>query len=294
MTGLRTMARRGLAAMRAARAAFAVPPAPAAAVAAAGPARVAPAPASPAAAAAPAEPPPKPARRFGYEGDDVAGDIRGKYGFQGDLLDIYAGHRGPAINKWHHYLPIYDRHFARRRGTAVRFLEIGVARGGSLQMWRRYLGDDAVIFGIDIRPDCARLDGQAGRVRIGSQDDEVFLNAVVDEMGGVDVVLDDGSHMMPHVRKTLAVLFPRLETGGTYMIEDMHTAYWPRWGGGFGVPENVFHDLRGVIDDIHHPYHGKPEQAAGFGRSVSGLHVYDSIIVLDKDPVHPPVNSMVG
>ena len=81
--------------------------------------------------------------RFSFRGGDVAGDIRAKYGFDGDLLDIFAGNRGAAVHKWHHYIPLYDRYFAGFRGTGVRFLEIGVARGGSLQMWRRYLGEDA-------------------------------------------------------------------------------------------------------------------------------------------------------
>ncbi|KAG1649487.1 putative 14 protein in nqo3 5'region [Nymphon striatum] len=116
----------------------------------------------------------------------------------GDLLDIYAGNEGVKVHKWHHYLPLYDRYFGQYRNTPVKFLEIGVNNGGSLQMWRRYLGPDAVLCGIDINPDCAQYDGQSGMVRIGSQDDPEFLAEVVKEMGGVDVVLDDG-RTKPHV-----------------------------------------------------------------------------------------------
>lgn len=231
--------------------------------------------------------------RFPEDGD-VAADIRERYGFEGDLLDIYAGNEGVKVHKWHHYLPLYDRYFSRYRGSAVKFLEIGVNNGGSLQMWRRYLGPDAVLCGIDINPDCAQYDGQSGMVRIGSQDDPDFLAKVVSEMGGVDVVLDDGSHRMPHVEKSLRVLFPMLSDGGTYMIEDLHTAYYPRFGGGFRAPGNFFNTLRRMVDDMHSWYHGKKELALPeLGQEFNGLHIHDSIVVIDKAKVQRPTHSRV-
>ena len=56
----------------------------------------------------------------------------------------------PRLNKFHHYLEIYERHFARFRGQPVRLLEIGVDHGGSLRMWRWYFGANAIICGSDI------------------------------------------------------------------------------------------------------------------------------------------------
>ena len=231
--------------------------------------------------------------KFPQEGD-VAADIRERYGFDGDLLDIYAGNKGAKVHKWHHYLPIYDRYFSRYRGTPVKFLEIGVNNGGSLQMWRRYLGKDAVICGVDINPDCAQYDGQSAMVRIGSQDDPAFLADVVREMGGVDVVLDDGSHQMEHVHSSLEVLFPLLTMGGTYMIEDLHTSYIARFGGGFKEPGNFFNTVRRMIDDMHMWYHnkGKP-QVPALAREFSGVHVHDSIVVIDKAELQRPTHSRV-
>jgi len=231
--------------------------------------------------------------RFPEDGD-VAADIRERYGFDGDLLDIYAGNEGVKVHKWHHYLPLYDRYFARYRDTPVKFLEIGVNNGGSLQMWRRYLGTDAVLCGIDINPDCAQYDGQSGMVRIGSQDDPDFLAEVVKEMGGVDVVLDDGSHRMPHIEKSLRVLFPMLTEGGTYMIEDLHTSYYPRFGGGFRAPTNFFNTVRHMIDDMHSWYHGKKELSIPeLAQEFNGLHIHDSIVVIDKAAVQRPTHSRV-
>ena len=231
---------------------------------------------------------------FRFQGTDVAADIRGKYKTGGDLVDLFAATEGREVHKWHHYLPIYERYFEKFRGKPVRMLEIGTWRGGSLAMWRDYFGPEAVIFGIDINPRCKDYDGEAAQVRIGSQADPAFLASVIEEMGGVDIILDDGSHVMKHVRASLRTLFPLLSEGGVYMIEDMQCAYWKNFGGGLESPDNIFNFLRKLTDDMHRWYHGGKQKVGPFGHLVSGIHVHDAIIVLEKDPVHPPVNSIIG
>lgn len=232
--------------------------------------------------------------RFKFRGNDIREDIEHRLGYDGDLLDIYASHTGALIHKWHHYLALYDRYFGARRNTAVRFLEIGVSKGGSLEVWRKFFGPDAVIYGIDIDPECARFDGMAGQVRIGSQADPDFLNRVVDEMGGVDIVLDDGSHHMDHIPVSLETLFPRLSMGGTYMIEDLHTAYWQAWGGGADVPKNFFNMVRTMIDDMHRWYTRRGLNHPALAGELGGIHIHDSVVVLDKAPAHAPTHSKVG
>lgn len=232
---------------------------------------------------------------FGYQGSKSIGeDISEKYGFKGDLLDIFVNIRGSLVNKWHHYIPIYDRYLSRFRGTKVRFLEIGVSKGGSLQMWRRYLGDDAVIYGIDIDPECIQYDGQAAQVRIGSQIDAAFLASVIEEMGGVDVVLDDGSHHMKHVRQSLNELFPMVSDGGIYIIEDLHTAFWRKWGGGHSHNDNFFGVLSQIMKDMHGWYHTKGKKYPDISENCSALHVHDSIVVLEKNRVFAPTYSQIS
>src|SRR6185312_15769824 len=79
------------------------------------------------------------------EAGGIANDIRTKYDCQSELVDLFAGNQCGRVNKWHHYIPIYERYFGPFRGRPIRFLEIGVAKGGSLQMWRDYFGADATI-----------------------------------------------------------------------------------------------------------------------------------------------------
>ena len=225
--------------------------------------------------------------------------VLSEYNFDGELLDLLEKKNwgndgdGLSISKWHHYIPIYDRYFSKYRGKRVRFLEIGVAKGGSLALWRRYFGPEAIIYGIDIKPSCEKYNGMHGEVRIGSQDDAQFLRSVVEEMGGVDVILDDGSHQMKHIAKTLKILLKEVDDGGVYMIEDLHTSYWNQFGGGFARKANFFNIVRVLIDDIHHWYHAKGLQIPEVSRHCQALHIYDSIVVIEKGRLIKPVHSRI-
>lgn len=161
-------------------------------------------------------------------------------------------------------------------------------------MWRKYLGDDAIIYGIDINPECKKYNKQAGQVRIGSQIDTAFLDSVINEMGGVDIVLDDGSHHMKHIPITLKHLFGHLNYGGIYIIEDLHTAYWKKFGGGYRSNGNFFLLIMDLIDDIHHWYHTKRLNQATISNVCSGIHIHDSIVVLEKNRTFKPIYSQIG
>jgi hypothetical protein len=60
--------------------------------------------------------------------------------FEGAFGKLYSAHEGRLAIKWDHYFRVYDRHFAQFQGRAVKFLELGVSQGGSLQIWRKYFG----------------------------------------------------------------------------------------------------------------------------------------------------------
>jgi hypothetical protein len=225
---------------------------------------------------------------------DAREDIQRKYGSNGDLIDLFTNNKGPIVHKWHHYIPIYEKYFSQFKNTEFKFLEIGVDRGGSLQMWRKYFGQKAKIYGIDINPECMEFNGVAGQVRIGSQSDFGFLESVVNEMGGVDVILDDGSHQMKHIKNSLKYLFPRLSYGGIYLIEDLHTAYWSQWGGGVKSNENFFNYVRNICDDMHRWYHGEKLKYESWTTECSALHIHDSVVILEKNKVYRPTHSQIG
>lgn len=206
--------------------------------------------------------------------------------YEGRCADIFFSHSGPGILKWLHYLPIYHRAFGSFVGRPVRFLEIGVLAGGSMRMWREYFGPSATIFGIDINPDCAAYGGTAGQVRIGSQDDPAFLRAVVAEMGGVDIVLDDGSHVASHQRASFDVLFPLLNDGGLYLIEDLHTSYWPDYEGGLKREGTGIEFLKDLVDQMHRHYFSRGANRPDQMLPVESIQFFDSIAVIEKRRQH--------
>ena len=200
---------------------------------------------------------------------------------QTDMARLFFGHKGRPMLKPIHYPDLYDKHFSPYRGKPVTMLEIGVAGGGSLEMWREYFGKDATIFGIDINPKCSERADPPNQVRIGSQADPEFLRSVIEEMGPPDIILDDGSHIAKHQRASFRALFPALKSGGLYVIEDLITSYWRPYGGGYRRPGTAIELVKQLIDDMHGWYHNGPVRSAAKDQ-VTGLHVYDLMVFIDK------------
>jgi hypothetical protein len=190
--------------------------------------------------------------------------------------------RQRGIDKWKHYFPIYTRHFSRFVNRDVVFVEIGCGEGGSLQMWKRYLGPQAVIVGIDANPQCAEYAEDQINIRIGEQSDSEFLASIVEEFGAPDVVLDDGSHIMSDINATFSQLYPIVTRSGVYVVEDLHTAYWEGWGGGLGRPDTFIERVKGLIDHLNADHIPEGLQTTDFTRTTLSMHIYDSVVVFEK------------
>ena len=95
-----------------------------------------------------------------------------------DLEKYFHNNNNRLIHKWVHYFEIYERHFSRFRNKEIVIVEIGVFQGGSLQMWKNYFGDKAIIYGIDIDPRCKEFEEENIKILIGSQSDRNFLRTV--------------------------------------------------------------------------------------------------------------------
>jgi len=46
------------------------------------------------------------------------------------------------------------------------------------------------------------------------------------------LIIDDGSHINSHIITTSNFLFPFLNKGGVYVVEDLKTSYWSSFFGG--------------------------------------------------------------
>lgn len=184
-------------------------------------------------------------------------------------------------HKWYQYFPVYEQHFARFRNRHITLFEIGLGEGGSLQLWKRHLGPFARIVGMDVEPMCKQLEEDQIHVRIGSQDDRNFLAQVVAEFGNPDIVIDDGSHLQAHINATFDFLYPKVAKNGIYLVEDLHSAYWPDHGGGLRREGSFIERVKTYIDEIHAEYTGGELPRSALGDRTTSIHVYDSIVVFE-------------
>lgn len=206
------------------------------------------------------------------------------------LWSDFLSNQGPPVHKWAHYFPIYERHLTRFVNRPCTMLEIGFGSGGSCRMWERFLGPLARIVTVDIREECLRVDvGERIAVRIGDQSDPAFLARLHEEFGPFDVVLDDGSHVMAHVMASFGFLYPRMSPDGVYLVEDLHTAYHDTYGGGLRREGTFIEHAKGLIDELHAGWTGGALKPTEFTRTTLSLHVYDSVVVLERGRVRPPV-----
>ncbi len=215
-----------------------------------------------------------------------------------ELYKIFLQRPELTVHKWHSYFPVYEKHFAKFRGKPVRMLEIGVQNGGSARMFREWLGPEAHITGLDIDPKCRNfaIPG-AIDIEIGSQSDVAFLQEAVKKHGPWDIILDDGGHTNNQIMVSFETLFPHLNDGGVYLIEDTHANFW---GGGFldradkktlvefvGELFAFLHGWTGkggTFEHWHVPPPARKERtpAPYETRHINAVHLYDSIIVVDK------------
>ena len=203
--------------------------------------------------------------------------------------------------KMEHYLEHYDELLASWQGRDVSFLEIGVYKGGSLPMWQGFFGPDSRLVFCDIDPACLALALPGTSVEIGDQADPAFLARLGAAHGPFDLIVDDGGHKMHQQITSFRHLWSRLKDRGLYIVEDVHTSYWPGFGGGLREPASFIEFAKDLIDRMHSWY---TEDDAGFplhplAREIGGIRFYDSLVVIEKRLKEPPVaisvqNGQVG
>jgi hypothetical protein len=229
------------------------------------------------------------------------------------LLPLYACKWNPHLFGEH-----YQFHFAPLRAKNLKILEIGIggleigvsgrydndsySGGESLRMWKNYF-PNSIIYGIDI-VDKKALESDRIKIFQGSQDDEAFLKKVVKQTGKLDIVIDDGSHRNDHVIKTFKVLFPELNDGGIYVIEDTHTSYipsyenwskfcnnnnqapdWAQYGGSLDLYDSktMINFFKRLVDCLSHQEFLNPGYSPNyFDKNIVAIHFYRNQIFIYK------------
>jgi hypothetical protein len=143
--------------------------------------------------------------------------------------------KGDQVGNAHQYTEIYKFLFEEFRFESLECLEVGLLQGGpevggsadrlvhdapSIRMWLEYF-PNATCHGVDIADfSPIKLDRfQFHRCDIGAPSDRARLR---DQLPPLRFVVDDGSHASYHQQAAFSTLFPLVEPGGYYIIENLH------------------------------------------------------------------------
>ena len=123
------------------------------------------------------------------------------------------------------YFSAYADLFSHLRGTHCVFIETGVLGGGSLFMWREWLGPNARIIGIDLNPEAKKWCEYGFEIFIGDQGDPHFWRNTLDQIGQFDALLDDGGHQSFQQIVTLTEAVRHATHKSVIVVEDTHTSF---------------------------------------------------------------------
>jgi demethylmacrocin O-methyltransferase len=207
-----------------------------------------------------------------------------------DLTKLAIKHQ---TDKWggHFYTQHYHSHLKHLREAPINLLEIGIGgyndpvKGGeSLRMWQDYF-PNGKIYGIDIADKCLH-DTERIKTFRGSQVDSAFLDSVVSQIGKVDIIIDDGSHINSHIIATFNHLFPLLADNGIYIVEDLQTSYWESYGGSsFNLDRSrtAVNFFKSRIDGLNHQEIINPKYVSSYcDQHIVSLSWYHNMVFVQK------------
>ena len=217
-----------------------------------------------------------------------------------EFLKFFNQNNKKDLHKWLHYFDIYEENFSKFKKKKITILEIGIAKGGSLRMWKNYFSSDSTIVGIDINSECKKFEKDNIKTYIGNQTDVNFLGSVIKDIGKPDIIIDDGGHTSSQQIISFNYLFGHLNDKGIYLVEDTHASYHSDFQDrqdGFtfmdyvkSLPDKLnlwyqYNDYRiykkEIKEKINMPY---------FTKNTYKISFYNSIVVFEKRNIETPLS----
>ena len=197
------------------------------------------------------------------------------------LIEI--GKKYPSSKNISGFIELYQKYFSYYKDEKINLLEIGVDNGDSLRIWREYF-INANICGIDINNKNFTINNT--EILIGDQSDYKFLQSIIDKYKNFDIIIDDGSHQSKHIIASFKFLFPYLNNGGIYVIEDLQTSYMPRYGGSrinLNKKNSSMTFLKSLTDSINYEHNDKPFFKKNlFDGKIKSINFHQNIVFIRK------------
>ena len=139
-----------------------------------------------------------------------------------DLEAIFLKYDTDKNINFHNYTRQYNSLLHEFRKKPIKYLEIGVFKGGSIKAFRETFKNSTCCLGLDINNICKKYEDVENNifVEIGDATDSNFIKYITEKYGTFDIILDDGSHVNRDVIKSFELLFPLLNDNGLYIVED--------------------------------------------------------------------------
>ncbi len=152
-----------------------------------------------------------------------------------NLANKFQSDKGTQASFAHKYSYLYDLIFWPYQNAKINFLELGLAVGGpdtetgqlertvdspSVAMWLEYF-PAARVFGFDIS-DFSHIQHNRFTFTRGDMGQMADLARLASVASHFDIVIDDGSHASFHQQLAFNALWPKVSSGGLYIIEDLH------------------------------------------------------------------------
>ena len=195
----------------------------------------------------------------------------------------------------HYYTQHYQRHFQALRRQQLNILEIGIggydnpkAGGGSLRLWKAFFPNSR-IFGIDIFDKKYHEESRIKTFK-GSQVDEAFMRQVAADIGPLDIVIDDGSHMNAHIITTFKILFPLMSAHGIYVAEDLQYSYREkigdeRWDGSMDrtAAHTCMNYFKSLTDGLNYEEFPLDKyEPSDFDKHIVAMHFYHNLVFIQR------------
>jgi hypothetical protein len=96
---------------------------------------------------------------------------------------------------------------------------------------------------------------------------------------------------------TFEEVYPRMTPDGCFLIEDLHTSYWAKFGGGYRRAGTFMEYAKGLTDQLNAWHSHSTDEGFvvdEFTRTTKSMHFYDSIVVFERGVVEKPHAEKTG
>jgi hypothetical protein len=133
-----------------------------------------------------------------------------------------------AFSKNHLFYGIYERYFHQLRDQPLNILEVGVYEGESTRVLAEYFPNSKIL-AVDNQTltDFSGIDNISFHEFSQTDGDRWTQLLEAEAPDGLDIVIDDASHVGFFSQITFCHLFSRLKPGGLYVVEDWGAGYFP-------------------------------------------------------------------